>query len=475
MGVANMTDDAASAGIDTTGVSRPTPEDVQGWVANGYRYRFVRHMVFTINDPSPVRAHLRAATSGVEGVTQIRDAQRWETKPDSVLSVGFTHTGLAAMGVGATTLRRFPTEFRAGAALRARKIGDIAESAPENWDDGMGDVSRVHAIWTTHGHTLDDVQAREDELTAAFGAGASLVARYDGEGFYEGDTPTDKVHFGYVDGISQPRIEGFDNGKPPDSQPLSPAGAFFVGHESQFEGVIFDVPEPIEFTGNGTYNAFRVLEQDVFAFERFLKDAAAAHDCDPEWIAAKFCGRWRNGNPLPLDNDGVEAPLPAERRNDYGYFDDMDGSVCPIGSHMRRANPRDAPVAQRASAHTRRILRRGMPYGPPIEPGETEPDGVPRGLVGNFMCASLVSQFEGLMYDWINLGLQHPDITGTNDPILGANDPRSSRFVIPRDDGDDIVLTGFPRFIRTRAAAYTFLPSLTGLRWLAALAPSSRR
>ena len=168
MGVANMTDDAASAGIDTTGVSRPTPEDVQGWVANGYRYRFVRHMVFTINDPSPVRAHLRAATSGVEGVTQIRDAQRWETKPDSVLSVGFTHTGLAAMGVGATTLRRFPTEFRAGAALRARKIGDIAESAPENWDDAfrvsLGLTYSASSAWKLRGGVAWDQTPVSDEF-----------------------------------------------------------------------------------------------------------------------------------------------------------------------------------------------------------------------------------------------------------------------------------------------------------------------
>jgi hypothetical protein len=108
-----------------------------------------------------------------------------------------------------------------------------------------------------------------------------------------------------------------------------------------------------------------------------------------------------------------------------------------------------------------------VPYGPAISPGETTPDGIARGLLGNFMCASLIAQFEGIMYDWVNLGLQHPDITGTNDPVLGANDPSTSRFVIPRKGQPDIVLTGFPRFIRTRASAYTFLPSLSGLRWLA--------
>ena len=30
------------------------------------------------------------------------------------------------------------------------------------------------------------------------------------------------------------------------------------------------------------------------------------------------------------------------------------------------------------------------------------------------------------MCDWLNLGLQDPDITGFNDPLLGANEPETS-------------------------------------------------
>jgi len=36
-------------------------------------------------------------------------------------------------------------------------------------------------------------------------------------------------------------------------------------------------------------------------------------------------------------------------------------------------------------------------------------------------------------------------------------------------DGDKIRLRGFPRFVRTRGGAYTFLPSLPAIRYLAAL------
>jgi hypothetical protein len=73
-----------------------------------------------------------------------------------------------------------------------------------------------------------------------------------------------------------------------------------------------------------------------------------------------------------------------------------------------------------------------------------------------------------MQYDWINLGFQDPRITGTNDPLLGANDPATSSFTWPRQGADPLVLRGFKRFVVTRGGAYTFLPSLPAMRWIAA-------
>jgi len=117
--------------------------------------------------------------------------------------------------------------------------------------------------------------------------------------------------------------------------------------------------------------------------------------------------------------------------------------------------------------YTRRLVRRGMVYGPDFDP--QNPDNRERGLVGSFMGANLGAQFEAVMCDWLNLGLHDPDVTGTNDPLLGANTPETSCFDLSLRNGGTIRIRGFPRFVTTRGGAYTFLPSLPAIRYLSRL------
>lgn len=438
------------------------PARLQGWVARGYSHPTVRHLVLEVRDGAAARRLLGAVTGGDPSLPQVTTAAPWRRRPDHVFNVGFTHVGLAALGLTDATLASFPSDFRNGAVDGAAKIGDTGESSPTTWRGRLGepDVVHVHAsVHAVDGEIRDHVTAQL--LDAGRGA-VREVSRFDGEKFAGG-----VVHFGYRDGISQPRIDGLPRKALPDGQPLTPAGALLLGHPSQFESVRFAVPSPDVLGHEGTYNAFRVLEQDVVAFEEFLTASSTATGLDRELVAAKLMGRWRNGDPLVLRPDAPGArPVDDGRINDFGFADDPDGLMCPIGSHIRRAHPRDSRVVQRGFGSSRRLARRGMPYGPQYEPGAAR-DGVDRGLLGNFMCASLSAQFEAVMYDWVNLGLQHPDITGLNDPVIGANEGRTSRFDVPTADGTR-TLRGFPRFVTTRGCAYTFIPSMPALRYLAA-------
>ena len=121
---------------------------------------------------------------------------------------------------------------------------------------------------------------------------------------------------------------------------------------------------------------------------------------------------------------------------------------------------------QRAANHTRRVVRRGVPYGPPWDPAHPDEK---RGLLGVFLCANLGAQFEALQCDWLNLGLQDPRITGSHDPLLGANAPETSWLDVPLPSGKVITLRGFPRFVQMRGGAYTFIPGIQAIRYLAAL------
>jgi deferrochelatase/peroxidase EfeB len=317
----------------------------------------------------------------------------------------------------------------------------------------------VHGVVTVHADTAEELDQVTSTLLDAGRGAVRELSRFDGQTF-----PGGMVHFGYRDGIAQPRVQGLREDAHPDGQPLLAAGGLLLGHPSQFENVVFTVPAPDELGRDGTYDAFRVLAQDVVGFDRFLTETAASTGLERDLIAAKLLGRWPTGNSLVTNPNTAGDPLPADRLNDFGYADDPAGAMCPLGSHVRRANPRDGEVVQRGFGHSRRIVRRGIPYGPQWESGQPD-DGVERGLLGNFLCASLSAQFEGLMYDWINLGLHHPEITGLNDPILGNNDPNTSRFDIPGDP--PATLSGFGRFVTTRGSAYTFVPSIAGLRHLA--------
>ena len=469
----------------------PTPDltDIQGNILRGYRKPFVRHLVLTVHDPAAARAWLRDATSGDAGrAPQVTNAEPWDEKPTTCLNIGLTHAGLVALGVAPNSLASFPHEFVEGMASRAVKLGDTGPSAPDTWKSEWRDARAAQLVVTVY---ADDAGQRAETADRVLGAGGgrafTKLAHLDGEGF-----PGGLVHFGYQDNIAQPHFAGIrDPAERPDQQPIVEVGAVLLGYENPVENVRWEVPQPNQLGFNGSFNAFRVLEQRVTEFEDFLSEAAtriladplvdqllppgselrwqppvSRHDALREMVAAKMLGRWRNGVPLELSpiTPTPDPPIGPEMINDFGFATDPDGLRCPMASHIRRCNPRDSRIVQRNTNHSRRIVRRGVPYGPQYDPTQRD-DGKERGLLGAFICASLIVQFEAIHYDWMNLGLQDPRITGTNDPVVGNNDPTFSSFSLPVGSSA-IELRGFPRFVHTRGGAYLFLPSITALRYL---------
>jgi deferrochelatase/peroxidase EfeB len=478
-------------------------DDIQGFILRGYRMPMVRHFLLTVGVPEVARKLLGRLVSGDEAdAPQLTTAADWHVgfepgpaddpsasprrKPDYCLNLGITWPGLVALGVR----DRVPTlsfksfgAFTAGAAERAKLVGDTGPSGPEHWTGGFGTGSD-HVLVTLHAISPGAMTSYSDRLSGLFAEGNAFreAWRADGMALMEikdgKPVPTTKVHFGYTDGISMTTIRGGPERYPPDHQQPCEPWLFIL----RDDGENYFVPEPRELGLNGSFAVFKMIVTDVVAFEEFLQ--SNKDKIDPELLAAKMCGRWRNGVPLALspDTDSPTGGIAREQLNDFEYVNtdgsgDPRGLRCPVGAHIRRVNPRGQPITGQGhpggSNNTHRLIRRGMPYGPAYDP--TQPyDGIERGLLGYFISSSIENQYEFILGQWVNDSefagavRLHPK---SRDPIIGTQDPTVSVFMIPQSNGaPPLQITGLSTFISTKAAAYCFLPSVAAIKFIAKLA-----
>lgn len=475
--------------------------NIQGNILRGYRggLRYVRHIALEVDDRAAARRFLAHAVAGDDSdVPAITRATPWaDQNPEICFNIGITFAGMRALGLPPAMLASFPTEFVEGMAKRSLKLGDFGDSAAARWAAPFDGSDRLHLIATVYAKdraSLGRVQAdvaRSFNILGERDGSARGDANVLGPELANDGSPDNRVFFGYADSITQPRFKVPEYPDPPTTQPIAPYGTVLLGYETPLEGVRFRVPMGDELGQDGTFNSFRILAQDVHAFEAYLDEAAGLltqleqnshrlvlppggekdipHVADRfgafrEFVAAQMCGRWRNGTPVDVSAyKPIPDPTP-EQLHDFNY---AGGSRCPAGAHIRRAAPREGQIVQRAANYARQLVRRGMPYGPDFDPAR--PDGAERGLLGSFIGASIGAQFEAIMCDWINLGLHDPDITRFNDPLIGANGQETSVFDLRLFDGGNYRLRGFPRFVTTRGGAYTFLPSIKAITYLANL------
>ena len=139
----------------------------------------------------------------------------------------------------------------------------------------------------------------------------------------------------------------------------------------------------------------------------------------------------------------------------------------PLGSHMRRMNPRDTAV----NMNRRRMIRRGATYGPQLPEGQPD-DGRERGIAAFVICASLVRQFEFAQNVWVNDKNFH-ELGNERDPIIGNNHDGTLEYKIPKRPIRKKIV-GLPAFTTVRGGAYFFLPGIEALDYLASLGSTAR-
>jgi deferrochelatase/peroxidase EfeB len=432
---------------------------VQAVVTNLYRCPTSRHLIFRFPQGNGGPAFIGGLASRITMADADVDAA-----PDPLINVGISFSGLGALGVNPALLNEFDSVFKSGPDAYA--LGDVpnSRSSMANWWDNQFHTEDVHCI--VHVYVRSD-QAAQDatqlvrDLARECGV-TELVPRRDGTILERRLLGDGKLHFGYTDGISHPEICW-------DDAPTTPAQVnfrqFLLGYSTpECPSAPSDGPAA-DLVRGSTYGIFRWLYQDVAGFNLFLSTQApklfpnlAATDAQ-ELLAAKMMGRWRDGTPLVLSPEGPDSKL--SRRNDFGYAtEDPNGYGCPFSAHIRVVNPRDTPLDAVVAGDVPVVLRRGTPYGPPLQ--GTDDDGKDRGILGLFLCADLRRQFYTLTH-WVNKNDFSPVYNAnrhTQDALVGNRSVRlaSADFQIP-GKGSNAMVKSLPDFVYTKGTVFLLYPS----------------
>jgi deferrochelatase/peroxidase EfeB len=489
--------------------------DIQGIVRFGYRALSEAYFLLVkIRNASAARMWLTTAP--------ITTAVQLSQPPQTTLQVAFTRDGLQSLGVADDVLAGFSAEFLSGMAgqeSRSRRLGDVGASSPQSWQWG-GPAKVPHLlimIYAQPGHLEAWKQTiRGPQWDAAFEVLDCL--------------PTSNLFgaepFGFSDGISQPEPDWKLRRTPPKVQleygNLLALGEFLLGYVNEYGKytdrplldpgapaisalpLAVDAPDKRDLGRNGTYLVFRQLQQDVHGFWQFIESQTASNPQARKALAEAMVGRRMNGDPLvPTSTQpiaGIDPKLAAQ--NQFTYDSDRDGIRCPLGAHIRRANPRNAdlppgstgPLSRLlhtlgfgntryrddaiASTRFHRLLRRGREYGPGLTPEQAiagVPDTGEHGI--HFICiaANILRQFEFVQNAWV-MSTKFNAMTEESDPLIGNREavpgcPFTNTFSIPQEIALRTRIMDLPQFVTVRGGAYFFLPSLSALRYLAALGP----
>ncbi len=452
---------AAATRVDGSAAApRLDLKDIQGNILRPYDHERAHLVFFAVQDRRLAAAWLAHLAE------ELTDASAKPEGPGATVNVALTARGLHALGLSPEEMASFPDDFLEGMRARAAQLGDTGVNAPEQWER-RGDV---HGVLILQGgkHPLNEVAdvarrlAREAETRCSAHAGIVILFQEAlGRLRDAGGAPIE--HFGFRDGISQPVFEGTLTGGAPARDVLPP------------DTVLLDPSGPESLRRNGSFLVMRKLEQDVPAFDAFLGDTAPALRLTRDELAAKLVGRAKDGTPLVPLATGAD-------QNDFDYAG-PGAAACPMHAHVRRANPRLATGPAADFVRSRRIVRRGMTYGPPHAASESE--GTRRGVMFMAYNASISQQFEFIQSRWMNSGNDAEGFSSDQDPIGGTDDATASRirsrFAFPMDDGTIATFSrmrraGDPappfemkRFVQLRWGEYFFMPSRSGLRTMGRL------
>lgn len=502
---------------DLTSTSAVVFDDIQGLVRFGHGHlNEAAFLLVRIEDAPAARVWLARAP-----VTSARDT---EPLPDTALQIAFTSGGLRRLGLSEGAIAGFSDEFQSGMAgedNRSRRLGDVGKNSPLLWAWG-GPGQEPDALVMLYARPGGLAAWTEAVQTASWAMAFSTIEALSTNRLRHMIDGFSREPFGFVDGISQPELDWRRerrSGTELNFGNLLSLGEFLFGYPNEYGNFTdrplldpaadpqnllqraADDPGKSDLGRNGTYLVLRDLRQDVAGFWQYLESEAQATGSSRQSLAEAMVGRRMTGEALVAAGrrqiPGIDA---ANRLNHFTFQDDPYGMGCPLGAHIRRANPRNADLPDGsagtlsrllrtfgygkrharddliAPARFHRVLRRGRAYGTPVSDDEALQPGASSAEIGlRFVClnANIARQFEFVQTAWI-AGTKFGGLTQESDPLLGNRQPIAgctvtSNFSVPQQSGANLRLRDVPQFVTVRGGAYFFLPSLSSLRYLASL------
>lgn len=487
-------------------IPKPSIEehDIQGLVVRSYKE--LQHAAYVLVDfgDSDARAWLHDLIPRITRMSQRSDEI---IKARRALNVAFTRRGLARLGLAddAVGFSREFTEGMAGTEHRQRLLGDVGDSAPSRWQWGNKESRCIDAmlfVYALDASELESCLNRERACAERAGLTAHTVLPTIW-------LPENKEHFGFHDGIAQPRIAGFSRDGTKAARDLDvPAGEVVLGYENAYaqfpmSPTVDETPTsarylaksapddaglalPRDFGRNGTYVVIRQLHQKVKEFWTDV-DERARHDAEQrKLLAAKMIGRWPNGAPLvqfdKSEPKGWDPENEKDKGNGFMYRQDLNGDSCPFGAHIRRTHPRDSLLPNTREslrvAARRRLLRRGRTYGEPLWSVPFDPEDIlkqvglgERGL--HFICLNtdIARQFEFVQSAWMNNpkfdGLySDPDAVISPRHSSAGSRPPATAFTVQRNPVRERH-HDLKQFTTMVGGAYLFMPGINAMHYLA--------
>ncbi|KAJ7484458.1 fungal peroxidase [Mycena latifolia] len=432
--------------------------NIQGDILIGMKKNKELFFFFGIANPKTFKKKLKSNILPL--ITTTTQLLNVSAQPVTALNIAFSQTGLIALNVKDSL---GDTAFANG---QAADNGTLGDPGTKNWvPQFVG--TKIHGVILLASDTVDNINTQLHHVQAALGDSITEIYRLAGAarpGSEEGHE-----HFGFLDGISNPAVDGFQ--KPLPGQAVVSTGEIIVGETGD------SVARPT-WAKDGSFLVFRQLKQLVPEFNKFLTDhpiraPGLTAKQGSDLLGARMIGRWKSGAPVFLapfvDNPNLGAD--PTRNNNFTYAEpgettasSTDQTKCPFSAHIRKTRPRADLGLPESQSSIHHIVRGGIPYGPEVTTGEAllSTTKIERGLAFVAYQSNIGNGFQFLQRFWAdNTNFIHGNVGF--DPIIGAN--KGAQRVVngldPTNSSRPITLA--TDFVVSRGGEYFFSPSLSAI------------